>query len=215
MLHRDGLYDQALLRAAALKHTTNEYNASGVHHREGGLPKRTTANRRRAIRDYSTESRRIGVVDFFSGCGGTSAGLRAAGMDILAGIDIDREAANTFTRNFPQAQFIRADITKLRTAALRSILGSRRPLLFSACAPCQPFSKQRRGRKEEDTRVPLLLEFVRFVKYYEPEYVFIENVPGLQTLSADMGPFPEFTRKMTALGYRLDARIIERRRPAH
>jgi len=42
------------------------------------------------------------------------------------------------------------------------------------------------------------------VKYYKPAYVFVENVPGLQTLSAEMGPLPEFTRKMEALGYHLD-----------
>ncbi|HEX7681794.1 MAG TPA: DNA cytosine methyltransferase [Thermoanaerobaculia bacterium] len=180
-----------------------------MHHHEVWLSKETTGDRRRPICDLSDESQRIGVVDFFSGCGGTSAGLRAAGMDILAGIDIDREASDTFKRNFPEATVIREDITKLKTQLLRPVIRGRGPLLFSACAPCQPFSKQRRGRSVDDTRVPLLLEFVRFVKYYRPAYVFIENVPGLQTLSVDMGPFPEFTRRMTALGYHLDARIIE------
>ena len=111
--------DSLLLRAGDLKHTTAEYNASGVHHQEGGLPKKTTADRRRPMCDRPGESQRIGVVDFFSGCGGTSAGLRAAGMDILAGIDIDREAAGTFQRNFPEAKVIRGDITKLKTSVLR------------------------------------------------------------------------------------------------
>jgi len=198
-----------LLRQLDLQHTTSEHNASGVHHREGGLPKKPIADRRDTIGDRLGGSARIGVVDFFSGCGGTSAGLRAAGMDIVAGIDIDRDAASTFTHNFPEAKFIRADITKLKTNALRPFIDDSRPLLFSACAPCQPFSKQRRGRAAGDTRVPLLLEFVRFVKYYRPMYVFIENVPGLQTLSVEMGPFPEFTRRMTSLGYHLDARVID------
>jgi DNA (cytosine-5)-methyltransferase 1 len=180
-----------------------------VHHREGGLPSKTTLERRRAVRDPDAGSRRIAVVDFFSGCGGTSAGLRAAGMDISVGIDIDREAERTFRRNFPEAEFIRADITKLKTAVLREYIDDQRPLLFSACAPCQPFSKQRRGYSADDKRVPLLLEFVRFVKCYKPTYVFVENVPGLQTLSAEMGPLPEFTRKMKALGYHLEARVID------
>lgn len=34
----------------------------------------------------------INVIDFFCGCGGTSAGLRKAGMNVIAGIDIDPQA---------------------------------------------------------------------------------------------------------------------------
>ena len=30
------------------------------------------------------------VFDFFSGCGGTSAGLKASGMEIAVGVDDDR-----------------------------------------------------------------------------------------------------------------------------
>ena len=130
-------------------------------------------------------------------------------MDILAGIDIDPDAAQTFAHNFPEATSLCADITKLRTRSLRSVIRDSAPLLFSACAPCQPFSKQRRGRSTKDGRVPLLLEFVRFVRYFRPTYIFVENVPGLQSLSADFGPFPMFVRRMTALGYRLDAQVIE------
>lgn len=180
-----------------------------MNYREGLLPNKTTARRCRPERDASVGSRRIAVVDFFSGCGGTSAGLRAAGMDVALGIDIDQESERTFRRNFPEGEFIRSDIRKLKTRALRPYIDGLRPLLFSACAPCQPFSKQRRGRSKNDERVPLLLEFVRFVRYYKPTFVFVENVPGLQTLSAEMGPLPEFMRRMKKLGYHLDARVIE------
>ena len=44
------------------------------------------------------------MVDFFCGCGGTSAGLKKAGMNILAGIDFDKNAIATYTKNFPEAQ---------------------------------------------------------------------------------------------------------------
>ena len=39
------------------------------------------------------------VFDFFSGCGGTSQGLAAAGMDIVFGLDFDKDSASTFMRN--------------------------------------------------------------------------------------------------------------------
>ncbi len=54
----------------------------------------------------------VKVVDFFSGCGGTSAGLKAAGMDIILGLDNDLDASKTFTANFPEARFISRDIRR-------------------------------------------------------------------------------------------------------
>ena len=36
------------------------------------------------------------VFDFFSGCGGASAGLRAAGMEVAFGLDNDRDAEQIF-----------------------------------------------------------------------------------------------------------------------
>ena len=45
------------------------------------------------------EKSKIKVFDFFSGCGGTSEGLREAGMDIVLGLDNNKEALKTFERN--------------------------------------------------------------------------------------------------------------------
>ncbi|MDW5465972.1 DNA cytosine methyltransferase, partial [Acinetobacter baumannii] len=36
------------------------------------------------------------VIDFFSGCGGASEGLRQAGLDITIGLDFDIKAAETY-----------------------------------------------------------------------------------------------------------------------
>ncbi|MHB8618976.1 MAG: DNA cytosine methyltransferase [Chloroflexota bacterium] len=89
----------------------------------------------------------INVVDFFRGRGGASAGLRAAGCDIQLGLDLDKDAEATFRANFPEASFLRCDIRKLEPEDLWPAM-SALPLpggylLFSGCAPCQPFSRQR------------------------------------------------------------------------
>ena len=82
---------------------------------------------------------KIRVIDFFSGCGGTSAGLQAAGMEILAGIDSDTDAGKTFKLNFPKAEFINKDIAKLASPSLSHLIPKKRnfPLLFSACVCMQ------------------------------------------------------------------------------
>jgi DNA (cytosine-5)-methyltransferase 1 len=141
--------------------------------------------------------------DFFSGCGGTSEGMREAGLQIKLGIDLDPDAAQTYQANFPKAGFIRRDIRHLKVNDLAPYVHvtKSRPMLFGACAPCQPFSKQRRDSKQNDGRKDLLREFHRFVESYLPEYVFIENVPGLQSVDDKRGPFAKFLRLLTKLGY--------------
>ena len=149
------------------------------------------------------------VIDFFCGCGGTSAGLRAAGMNIIAGIDYDEKAIKTYQKNFPEAISIQKDIKLISEAEIEEILkkkGVDGPLVFSACAPCQPFSSQNRFKKESDTRVSLLDDFHRFVKKFKPDYIFLENVPGMQKVLN--GPFSKFIELLKSLNYKFCFNVL-------
>ncbi len=156
----------------------------------------------------------IGVIDFFSGCGGTSAGLRRAGMKILAGIDMDEEAAETFQHNFKEAGFISRDVRDVTVEDLAAFISPHNgnTLLFSACAPCQPFSKQNRERGLSDTRSVLLDELHRFISYYLPDYIFLENVPGIQKIVSGDGPLKSFLLLLDKLGYAYKMDVIDFRR---
>ena len=149
--------------------------------------------------------------DFFCGCGGTSAGLRAAGLEIHLGIDIDAEAKRTFEVNFPEAVFLKRDVYHLPVETLSPyiIRDSDTLLLFSCCAPCQPFSRQNKNRDTTDDEALLLYEFARFVEYYLPELIFLENVPGLQNVDGGAGPFQDFLIFLKSLGYNLDYGVID------
>lgn len=147
----------------------------------------------------------LSVVDFFCGCGGTSAGLRAAGMNIIAGIDVDKESKETFESNFPEAKYMLSDIRRLRTDSLQELIPKDGPLLFSGCAPCQPFSKQRSPiLTTKDSRVNLLNSFGRFVREYEPSLIFVENVPSLE----DSSVFQRFVRDLEKMDYSCKYRVI-------
>jgi DNA (cytosine-5)-methyltransferase 1 len=152
----------------------------------------------------------IGVIDFFSGCGGTSLGLRGSGMKILAGLDSDADAASTFRENFPEAGFIERDIREVSIDEVRELIPAGQPLLLSGCAPCQPFSKQNRFRSQlgsNDGKRTLLREFQKFVLSLTPDYVMVENVPGLQKVGNE-GPFYEFIKVIAERGYRIDWGIL-------
>jgi DNA (cytosine-5)-methyltransferase 1 len=153
----------------------------------------------------------IHVHDFFCGCGGTSAGFRAADLEIRLGIDIDPDAQRTFEGNFPEAIFLRRNIYDLPVDTLVPYVVRDPDVvnLFCCCAPCQPFSKQNKQRDNAKHEALLLYQFARFVEYYRPELIFLENVPGLQNVGLTVGPFGDFIAFLEHLGYKFDYDLIE------
>lgn len=155
--------------------------------------------------------RSISVFDFFSGCGGTSQGFQQAQMNIMLGIDYDKDACETFKLNFPHAKVINDDIHNIPTSSIREqveLAQSKGFVLFSGCAPCQPFSKQNKNKYASDPRRSLLNEFGRFVAEFQPDLVFIENVPGIQKVGKLPTPFNDFLNLLKNLNYSYDFKIV-------
>lgn len=152
----------------------------------------------------------VDVIDFFCGCGGTSAGLSAAGMNILAGIDLDPDAAATYRANFPTAGFIERDIRKIEPREVGAIAartpGSR--LLFSACAPCQPYTSFHRKSARRAEQRTLLLRLMPFIDHLQPDFVFVENVPGLHKVPK-ASTFNRFRASLERRGYSIDWTIVD------
>lgn len=149
---------------------------------------------------------KIKVFDFFSGCGGTSEGLKEAGMDIVLALDNNKEALKTFEKNIkPEHGTISEDIREVKTSQIKELVDKYRingnKILFCGCAPCQPFSTQNKNRfSSTDKRLNLLSEFLRFVEDCQPDFILCENVPGLQKIDKD-GPLPNFINKLKSMGY--------------
>lgn len=155
----------------------------------------------------------VQVFDFFSGCGGASCGFRSAGMEIAFALDHDADAKATFRANFPKAHFELAKIQRVDAEDIRRRVDAARPrpVLFSGCAPCQPFSRQKTTRPplDDDERAPLLTAFARLVAACKPDIVFVENVPGIESPgSGPRQPFRDFLRSLKAAGYHADHRIV-------
>lgn len=120
------------------------------------------------------------AIDLFCGCGGVTEGLKASRFRVLAAVDNDPIACQTYNRNHRTVKLYNSDITQIDPARVRSdVLGSSELDLLVVCAPCQPFSSQNRN-VVPDGRVSLLLESLRFIDELRPRVVFFENVPGLK-----------------------------------
>jgi len=134
--------------------------------------------------------RELKVVDFFCGGGGMSYGMQQAGLTILAGIDNELACADTYKANIDGAEFIHADVCKLKVRALQKKLSLKRnddSLVLIGCSPCQFWSIINTDRRKSKKSKNLLVEFQRFVKYFNPGYVVVENVPGVLRQKEESG----------------------------
>ncbi|HOI15726.1 MAG TPA: DNA cytosine methyltransferase [Geobacteraceae bacterium] len=140
------------------------------------------------------------AIDIYCGSGAVTEGLKAEGISVIAAVDNDPIACETYRLNHPEVHLLESDIRKLNPVEVRSkIIFSRRLDFLIVCAPCQPFSRQNRQRTADDERATLVLESLKFVKEFTPEIVFFENVPGI----AISGPLQNLRRNLAELGYTL------------
>ena len=122
------------------------------------------------------------AIDFFCSGGGMSCGMQQAGVNILGGIDFDDKCRETYESNIKNAKFIHADVFDLREEFLEnefSIKKNDDNLILIGCSPCQFWSIIKTDKKKSEKSKSLLIEFKRFVKYFTPGYVVVENVPGV------------------------------------
>ena len=147
----------------------------------------------------------ISAVDMFCGVGGLTYGLKQAGINVIAGLDIDETCKYPFEEN-NHAEFITKDIRKFTSAELSELYPEDSIKLLVGCAPCQPFSAQTRKNKNRssDKRWSLLDEFGRLIEEVKPQLIAFENVPLIRKENI----FTNFCDKLRSLGYHFDPELI-------
>jgi DNA (cytosine-5)-methyltransferase 1 len=120
------------------------------------------------------------LIDLYAGCGGVTAGFKNQGFQVLAAVEWEHAAAQTYVQNHPKVKMYENDIRDIKPADVMEQLQLQPGELtvLSACAPCQPFSRQNRVNKDGG-RTKLILEVLPFVEVFRPQFILMENVPGL------------------------------------
>lgn len=101
---------------------------------------------------------------------------------MLAAIEFDGKAAQSYRLNHPRTRLWEQDIRKVSAAEVKRVLDldSGDLTLLKACPPCQGFSSLAEGRIQgDDPRNDLVNHTIRFVRALRPRAVLVENVPGL------------------------------------
>jgi len=163
-------------------------------------------------------------IDIFSGCGGLSLGLYKAGWKGLFAIEKSPMAFETLKYNLidkknhfewpswlPQENH---DIKKIISQYKEKLISLRgKVTLVAGGPPCQGFSFAGR-RKESDNRNKLVDSYIEFIDLVRPDMLFFENVKGFtvgfnKTDSKGKIYSHYVIRKLTKLGYNVEARIID------
>ncbi len=148
------------------------------------------------------------AVDLFCGCGGMTEGLREAGFHVVAGIELDNNAAQAYEMNHKDNTVLfHKNILDVRTQDIAELLKGEPLHLLAACPPCQGFSSMRRKNKKgavNDPRNKLIHEFYRFADELRPITIMLENVPAL----SEYDDFKEVVDKLEQIGYAIDYKVV-------
>ncbi|EGU6979117.1 MULTISPECIES: DNA cytosine methyltransferase [Vibrio harveyi group] len=133
----------------------------------------------------------VKAIDLFAGAGGFTLSAIDAGVEVLAAIEFDKAAANTYKKNFIDAKKLNidlrageecGDINNVEPQELRNSLGLELGDLdlILGGPPCQGFSTHRiKNAGVNDPRNALLLRYFEFVNEFKPKAFLVENVAGL------------------------------------
>jgi DNA (cytosine-5)-methyltransferase 1 len=122
------------------------------------------------------------AISLFAGAGGCSLGFGQAGYDVRFATDVDTDAVESYSRNFPGTPCEVADIRQLTADAVLQRIGLNPGELDMLLGgpPCQGFSSA--GVKAgDDPRNSLLGHYVRLLEGIRPKWFVMENVEGLLT----------------------------------
>jgi DNA (cytosine-5)-methyltransferase 1 len=149
----------------------------------------------------SPQKTSLKVIELFAGAGGLALGLENAGLNCVAAVEIDKNAAETLRRNRPHWRVIQDDISHVDFTEHEADI-------VTGGFPCQAFSYAGHRLGFEDIRGTLFFQYARIIRQVKPKLIVGENVRGLEkhdngrTLSAMLSILDE-------LGYKTAFRVLK------
>lgn len=138
------------------------------------------------------------AVSLFSGCGGSDAGVLAAGFDVVMANDKLAYARDVYLANHPDTDYRLGDVSKIEVFPAAQLL--------VGCYPCQGFSQG--GVRQPSRGInKLYLEFARALRLIKPKAFVVENVSGMVRKNFSHLLEDQF-RVFREAGYRVKADVL-------
>ena len=148
------------------------------------------------------------AIDLFAGGGGLTVGLKRAGFQVKAAVELEAHACATYKANHPEVRLLERDITGVSGEEILEVAGPVGVDLLAGCPPCQGYTSLNKYG-DGDPRNALVLEISRLAEELMPKAIMMENVPGL-TIKGK-GQYKELKSNLKDLGYKLDdsAKVLQ------
>ena len=149
------------------------------------------------------------VISTFAGCGGSSLGYKWAGGKVLAAVEWDKNAVETYRLNHHGTPVLHRDIATVTAEELLTLTGLQVGELdiFDGSPPCQGFSTAGK-RQIDDPRNSLFREYVRLLRGLQPKVFIMENVSGM--VKGNMKHvFAIIMRELKASGYTVKCQLMD------
>jgi len=144
-------------------------------------------------------------IELFSGAGGMGLGAKNAGINVALAIEKNIYAAQTYLYNHSATTVVVEDITDIQEFSFER---KSEPVILFGGPPCQGYSNSnRQTRSLVNPKNWLFKELMKSVKMVNPDWVVIENVPGLKNM--DKGFFlEEICSDLNKMGYTPNCKIL-------
>lgn len=132
-------------------------------------------------------------IDLFCGAGGFAKGFEMSGkFKCIGGIDNKKAAVETHKLNFKDSISVHSDIRNFEPEEFHKLLGNKEVDVIIGGPPCPTFStighakiqsvnKDKGDCITEDPRNILFMDYLKYVKYFNPKMFVMENVPQFLT----------------------------------
>lgn len=142
------------------------------------------------------------TVDLFCGGGGSSWGAKAAGAEIVCGVDAWELAAKVYSCNFGEGTSVNGRLTAQSTAADLGDIGAIDLLLASPECTNHTCARGRRPQDEESKKTAN--HVVQIAEGLMPRWLVIENVIQMQKWTG----YQAFLNNLGKLGYHLRTQVL-------
>ena len=147
------------------------------------------------------------AIDVYAGGGGLTVGLKRAGFEVVAAIEIEEHAYATYRANHPEVHALKQDVTTVSGKDLLKLIGEQTIDLLAGCPPCQGFTSLTAKYRRDDHRNTLIFEMSRLAQEIRPRAIMMENVPGLTKKGGSL--YEELKGQLRELGYNLTDDVLE------
>jgi DNA (cytosine-5)-methyltransferase 1 len=120
------------------------------------------------------------IIDLFSGIGGFSVAGHSLGWETVLFCEKEPFPQQVLRERFLGVPIF-DDVCKLTGEDINGLIQPDKPTILTAGIPCQPFSVAGSREGANDSR-HLWPQCFRIIKEVRPDWVLIENVPGLATI---------------------------------